>query len=242
MKKNLIFVAITLLVMCVCESGYAQNFEELDTTNFETFQESLKKIEKKKRSMSAEMLDYYNYAGQTYTRGFGLYSDEYYFGFSCYEKALAIYKKYHGENSSAAGIGYLQLAAACGAYLDKTKLYADSALAILRPIYGEQSHEVAMVYLTLASSYYLNNDEICRVAAQGMMIRNSEYFIVPDYEEIISNLENSIKYYRIASDIYSHLDDKYKYKIDLIKDCIDYNEEEIKYYKQELEEARKEDI
>ena len=241
MKKNLIYLFTTLLLMCVCENGYAQELDNLDTSCLECWQEALQKMEKKYGSVSEEMAKNYRLAGETFCNEFGPYNNGHDFGISCYEKALAIDKKLYGKKSAMVGFDYIQMAVAYGWFLENAKLYVDSALVILRPQYGEQSHEVAMAYLALASSYYQQNDDICRVAAQCMINTGREYYYVCDYEEIISNLEKSIEYYKKASNIYSKLDDKYKYKIDLIANCINQNEEEIMFYKKELELAEKQE-
>ena len=89
-------------------------------------------------------------------------------------------------------------------------------------------------YLALGLSYYRTNDEIFRVASQCMINTQREYYEKRDYEEIISNLENSLKYYKKAYDIYSCLGDNYKDSTDIIKEAITQNQEEIELYKKEL--------
>lgn len=247
MKKIFLYVFTTLL-MCVCKSGYAQvidlgpnSIDDINATNWQVLEAALQKMEGKYGSVSDEMAQMYDYAGKTLSRKVFPYSDAYSFALSCYEKAININKKLHGNKSVEVGDAYVNMALGCGIFVDKAKLYVDSALVILRPKCGEQSHQVARAYLALGLSYYSTIDQICYRAAQCMVVTESDYYPVSDYVDIISNLENTNQYYRKAYNIYARLGDEYKDSAETILKGIKDNEEDIKYYKEELENAKKQE-
>ena len=244
MKKNLIYVFTTLLLMCVCGNANAQNsdvnFDDENSiieTNCEVLKLALQKLEKKYGGASEEMAQLYGYVGMIKCDNSFQYSDAYSFGITCCEKAIAIRKKLYGAKSINVGDSYVDMALACGIFIDKAKQYVDSALVILRPKCGENSYEVGRAYMVLGLSYYRSNEEIFRVASQCMIITQREYYEKRDYEEIISNLENSLKYYKKAYNIYSRLGENYKESADTIKKAITHDQEEIELYKKELKLA-----
>lgn len=246
MKRNMIYVFTTLLLMCVCGNAKAQdssvNFDDENNiidTKCEVLKLALQKMEKKYGSTSEDMAQLYFYVGRIKCENIFQYSTAFDFGISCCKKAIAIRKKLYGAKSVKVGESYVDMALVYDIFVDEAKQYVDSALVILRPKCGEKSVEVGRAYLALGLAYYRNIDEICRVAAQCMINTEREYFAKSDYEEIFSNLENSLKYYNKAYDIYSRLGEDYKESTDIIKDAIEKDKEDLAFYKKELEMASK---
>lgn len=266
MKKIFIDVFTTLLLMCVCESGFAQNsslnsvhshseskylkmIEPFSDGNTEDYVYSdsyivacwnagLQKMEEKYGLVSDEMAGFYIYAGKTLYDNSVPFSETSVFGRTCYENALSIDKQLYGYDSPEVGNDYVNMAFASGRDAGSAEQYVDSALVILRPFYGDQSCEVANAYLALGESYVLSINDVCRVAAQCMMVTGSDYYDERDYEEIISILEKSIKSYRKAYDIYTSLGDEFQFVADVIMNNIDENENELKEYAAILEMVR----
>ena len=147
MKKNLIYVFTTLLLMCVCGNANAQNsdvnFDDENSiieTNCEVLKLALQKLEKKYGGASEEMAQLYGYVGMIKCDNSFQYSDAYSFGITCCEKAIAIRKKLYGAKSINVGDSYVDMALACGIFINKSKQYVDSALVILRPKCVENSY------------------------------------------------------------------------------------------------------
>ena len=180
------------------------NYHQMIKAKIKIWEKILDQVEKEYGSMSDQLARTYVHVGDSLADPAASMSDRHQFAINCYDKALPINKKVHGDNSYPVGMNYIKLALAVG-----NEEYIDSALTILKPICGEQSYEVAQAYEILGNIYRVRTISAVRIGVDHMVSNHVDYYGAYEYECIIKDLELALPCYQKAYAIHSYLGDEY---------------------------------